>query len=55
MDVVSKQNPNAKREMQPKNMGELQPSSRSKICTHADNLVLGSTDPSEQQANFKLY
>ena len=50
LDVVSKQNPNVKREMQPKNMGELQPTGRSKLCTHADNLALGNTDPPEQQA-----
>ena len=30
LDVVSKQNQNVKREMQPKNMGELQPVGRSK-------------------------
>ena len=35
--------------MQPKNMGELQPTGRSKLCTHADNLAL-NTDPPEQQA-----
>ena len=50
LDVVSKQNQNVKREMQPKNMGELQPTGRSKLCTHADNLALGNTDPPEQQA-----
>ena len=49
MDVI-KQNQNVKREMQPKNMGELQPTGRSKLCTHADNLALGNTDPPEQQA-----
>ena len=31
-------------------MGELQPTGRSKRCTHADNLALGNTDPPEQQA-----
>ena len=36
--------------MQPKNMGELQPTARSKLCTHADNLALGNADPPEQQA-----
>ena len=37
--------------MQPKNMGELQPTGRSKLCTHADNLrALGYADPPEQQA-----
>ena len=36
--------------MQPKNMGELQPTGRSKLCTHADNLALGNTAPPEQQA-----
>ena len=50
MDEVSKQNQNVNREMQPKNMGELQPTGRSKLCTHADNLALGNTDPPEQQA-----
>ena len=48
--MVSKQNQNLKREMQPKNVGELQPTGRSKLCTHADNLALGNTDPPEQQA-----
>ena len=50
MDVVSKQNQNVKREMQPKTMGELQPTGRSKLCTHAGNLALVNTDPPEQQA-----
>ena len=50
MDVVSTQNQNVKIEMQPKNMGELQPTGRSKLCTHADNLALSNTDPPEQQA-----
>ena len=36
--------------MQPKNMGKLQPTGRSKLCTHADNLALGNTDAPEQQA-----
>ena len=31
-------------------MGELQPTDGSKLCTHADNLALGNTDPPEQQA-----
>ena len=31
--------------MQPKNMGELQPTSRSKLGAHVDNLALGNTDP----------
>ena len=31
-------------------MGELQPTGRSKLCTHAGNLALGNTDPPEQQA-----
>ena len=36
--------------MQSRNMGELQPTGRSKRCTHADNLALGNTDAPEQQA-----
>ena len=48
--MASKQDQNVKREMQPKNMGELQPTGHSKLCTHADNLALGNTDPLEQQA-----
>ena len=51
MDAVSKQNQNVNIEKQPKNMGELQPTGRSKLCTHADNLALGNTDPPEQQAH----
>ena len=50
MDVVSKQNQNMKIEIQPKNIEELQPTGRSKLCTHVDNLALGNTDPPEQQA-----
>ena len=42
--------PNMKREMHPKNIEELQPTGRTKLCTHADNLALGNTDPPEQQA-----
>ena len=44
------QNPNVKREVQAKNNGELQPTGRSKLSTHADNLALGNTNPPEQQA-----
>ena len=37
--------------MQAENMGELQPTGRSKLLyVHADNLALGNTDPPEQQA-----
>ena len=39
---MSKQNQNVKREMQPKNMAELQPTGRSKLCTHDDNVALGN-------------
>ena len=60
------QNQNVKREMQPKNMGELQPTGRSKllrsiyhgmydVTTHADNLALGNTDPPEQQAYTTIF
>ena len=41
--------------MQPKNMGELQPTGRSKLCAHADNLALGNTDPPEQQAQTTTF
>ena len=50
LDEVSKQNQNVKRQMQAKNNGELQPTGRSKLSTHADNLALGNTNPPEQQA-----
>ena len=53
--MVSKQIQSVKREMQPENMGELQPAGRSKLCTHADNLALGSTDPPEQQAYKTIF
>ena len=36
--------------MQAKNSGELQPTGRSILCTHADKLALGNTDPPEHQA-----
>ena len=36
--------------MQAKNMEELQPTVRSKLRTHADNLALGNTKAPEQQA-----
>ena len=48
--MVSKQNQNVKREMQPKNMGELQPTGRSELLTQADIVAFGNTDPPEQQA-----
>ena len=50
MDEVSKQNPNVKKEIQAKNNEELQPTGRSKLCTHADNIALGNTSPTQQQA-----
>ena len=50
LDVVSKQNQNVKTEIPPKNTGEVQPTGRPKLCTHAHNLALGSTYPPEQQA-----
>ena len=53
--MVSKQNQNLKREMQPKNVGELQLADRSKLCTHADNLGLGNTDPPGQQADTTIF
>ena len=55
LDVLSKQNQNVKREKQPKNMGGLQPMGCSKLCTHADNLALGNTDPPEQQAYTTIF
>ena len=36
--------------MQQENSGELQPTGRSKLRAHADNLALGNTDPPGQQA-----
>ena len=43
---MSRQNQKVKRERKPKNNGELQPTGRSKLCTHTNNL--GNTDPPEQ-------
>ena len=41
--------------MHPTNMGELQPTARSKLCTHADNLALGNPDPPGQQADTTTF
>ena len=37
--------------MQANNNGDVQPTGRSKLCTHANNLAIGNTDPPEQQAD----
>ena len=37
--------------LQAKNNEKLQPTGRSKLCTHAHYLALGKTDPPEQQAD----
>ena len=52
---MSKQNQNVKREIQAKNIAELQPTGRPKVCTHADDLALGNTDPPEQQADTTTF
>ena len=41
--------------MQAKNDGEMQPSDRSKLSTHADNLALVNPDPPEQQADMTTF
>ena len=47
LDVVSKQNQHVKRETQPKKHGRAATYGPFKLCTHADNLALGNTDPPE--------
>ena len=40
--------------MQANNNGDVQPTGRSKLCTHANNLAIGNTDPPEQQADTTI-